>query len=647
MNEALKKVITFGFREADPDRLPPAANDENDNPLGAALVVTQNSRSLEWAPRWLGHAGFEVESAQTHEAMHAYLSAKCPALVMIDASMADARGRRLFEIACRSAGDDTVVFVLCATPREVREVSSGSGAEVVRKPYDWELIARRAARSIESRRMARELRDTKNALQNARISAADARRHLSTMTGLDILTQLPARERFRTLAQRTISGAGEDSTAGVLVMALNRFRLVNEAIGHEAANQVLSQFAERLKERLQDRELVGGDAGTTLTAAAGRISGMRFAVVLSRATDENITRLRDAVRSDLEKPFEINGQSIYLSVTMGAALFPTDATTADGLLHSAERALEQAKEAGSRFRFFSTGSGDATGRAVQMDTMLRQAVAKHELTLAYQPIMDRLGKRIVAAEALLRWDHDELGSISPADFVPVAERAGLMVRIGHSVLRQAVRQVRAWADAGYRPVRVAVNLSLCQLLDCDIVHVIDEALKAYKVRPQLLELELSERGVLNHGKEVVEVIQRVKELGVRISIDDFGAGNAAISYLKDLPADVVKIDRSYVSGKGRNSRDIAIGAGMVALAKRLDTQVIAEGVETQAQHRMVREWGCDELQGFYFGKATTPENIAGKLLRRRSRIKDAAQATADFTGIFRPVLRPESLPDTS
>lgn len=647
MNDALKKAITFGFGEADADRLPPATNDDGDNPLGVALVVTRNSRSLEWAPRWLGHAGFEVETAQTHETMHAYLTGKCPALIMIDASMTDASGRKLFDLACRSAGDDTVVFVLCAAPREVREVSTASTAEIVRRPFDWELVARRAAHAIESRRMARELQDTKNALELAQVSASDARRHLSTMSGLDILTRLPARERFRTLAQRTISGAGEGSTAGVLVMTLNRFRMVNEAIGHEAANQVLSHFAERLKERLQDRELVGGDAGTTLTAAAGRISGMRFAVVLSRATDANILRLRDAIRADLEKPFEINGQSIYLPVTMGAALYPTDATTADGLLHSAEHAMQQAKEAGSRFRFFSTGSEEAIGGDVQMDTMLRQAVANHELTLAYQPIMDRLGKRIVAAEALLRWEHEELGAISPTKFVPVAERAGLIVRIGHSVIRQAIRQIRAWANAGYRPVRVAVNLSLCQILDCDIVHVIDEALKAYKVRPQLLELELSERGVLNHGKEVVEVIQRVKELGVRISIDDFGAGNASISYLKDLPADVVKIDRSYISGKGRSSRDIAIGAGMVALAKRLDAQVVAEGVETAAQHKMVREWGCDELQGFHFGKAMTPQILAEKLLRRRSRIKDAAAATADFTGIFRPVLRPESLPDKS
>lgn len=646
MNEALRKVITFGFADPEIDRLPPAT-DEDSPTLGAALMVTQNPRSLEWAPRWLGHAGFEVETAETHEQMHAYLTERCPALVMIDASMSDARGRKLFELANRSVGGDAAVFVLCANPKEVREVGDIGGVEIVRKPFDWELIARRAARSIETRRTERELRDTKNALQHAQVSAADARRHLSTMTGLDILTQLPARERFRTLAQRTISGAGPDNTAGVLVIGLNRFRLVNEAIGYEAANQVLSQFANRLKERLQDRDIVGGDAGTTLTAAAGRISGMRFAIVLSRATEQNILQLRDAIRGDLERPFEINGQSIYLSVTMGAALYPTDATTADGLLHSAEHAMEQAKDAGSRFRFFSTEASDVAGGAVKLDTMLRQAVKNHRLTLAYQPIMDRLGKRIVAAEALLRWEDETLGSISPVDFVPLAERAGLMVRIGHSVIRQAVRQVRAWANAGYRPVRVCVNLSLCQLLDCDIVHVIDEALKAYKVRPQLLELELSERGVLNHGKEVIEVIQQVKELGVRISIDDFGAGNAAISYLKDLPADVVKIDRAYVSGEGRSSRDIAIGAGMVALAKRLDAQVIAEGVETAAQHKMVREWGCDELQGFYFGEATSPQQLAEKLLRRRSRIADAATATADFTGIFRPVLRPDSLPDTS
>lgn len=648
MHDALRKVITFGFSSAVRRSSPPTATElaADEAPLGVAVLVTKDAGSLDWAGRWLGHSGFAVTTADNGESMQRRIGKAKPVAVFVDTAMRDASGCRLFDIALDTVIEGTVVFVLCTNPQEVREASTDDRAEIIRKPFDWELIASRAARAVEIRRMERQLRDTQTRLQVAQESAADARRHLSTMTGLDILTRLPGRERFRTLAQRTIAAAGEGGTTGMLVMGLDRFRLVNEAVGHEAGNQVLSQFAERLRAHLQDRALVGGDAGTTLTAAAGRISGMRFAIVLSQADEAALIRLRDAIRADLDNPFEVDGQSIYLSMTIGSAFFPTGATNADHLLHCAEHALQKAKATGSKFRFFNSAAGVMGRQVLNMDGMLREALARHELTLAYQPIMDRTGKRVVAAEALLRWYHPEKGEIPPMEFVPVAERTGLMVLIGHSVIRQAVRQLRVWIDAGFRPVRVAVNLSLCQLMDGDIVNVIKEALGNHRIGPSLLELELSERGVLNEGEDVIGIIERLKELGVRISIDDFGAGNAAISYLKDLPADVIKIDRAYVSGPERSSRDLAIGAGMVAMAKRLDALVIAEGIETKEQFELVQEWGCDELQGYYFAKAMKPDELAKHLTRRRDPKADRTSESGSFTGIFRPILRTESLPET-
>ncbi len=217
----------------------------------------------------------------------------------------------------------------------------------------------------------------------------------------------------------------------------------------------------------------------------------------------------------------------------------------------------------------------------------------------------------------MRWHHPEHGEISPADFVPVAESSGLMTEIGTFAIRTACAQLRKWRERGIGPIRVAVNVSLCQLLRGDMVSMVSRALEENGLSPDLLELELSERGVLNQNPSVIAEVQRLKALGVRISIDDFGTGQAAIGYLKDLPIDVIKIDRSYVSGADRNERDGAIASGMVALANRLDATVIAEGVETREQLEQVRSWGAAECQGFLFSAAVSGKDFAKRVLKTR------------------------------
>jgi EAL domain-containing protein (putative c-di-GMP-specific phosphodiesterase class I) len=309
------------------------------------------------------------------------------------------------------------------------------------------------------------------------------------------------------------------------------------------------------------------------------------------------------VQDQLERPFEVDGQNIYLTASIGAAIFARDKSSADSLLHCAETAMLKAQEAGTGFEFSAQPTDLSSLRLVSLDRMLREAVRNNELKLAYQPITATANGKVVAAEALLRWHHAEEGMISPADFVPVAEKTGLMQEIGDFVIITACRQLRQWIDGGMPPIRMAINLSLCQLLRGDVIAVVEKALKDNQLKPCWLEIELSERGVLNQRPEVVDEIRRLKSIGVRISIDDFGTGQAAIGYLKDLPVDVIKIDRSYVSGADRSAKDEAIASGMVALAQRLKATVIAEGVETREQFDMLRAWGSQECQGFYFCKA--------------------------------------------
>jgi EAL domain-containing protein (putative c-di-GMP-specific phosphodiesterase class I) len=271
-----------------------------------------------------------------------------------------------------------------------------------------------------------------------------------------------------------------------------------------------------------------------------------------------------------------------------------------------------AQESGSGFQFFTQPEDTASSRLLNLDRMLREAIRNDDLELAYQPIMEAESGRVVAAEALLRWHHAEEGTISPADFVPVAEKTGLMKEIGDFVIASACAQLRSWIDAGMEPIRIAVNLSLCQLLRGDVASVVEKALQENSIDSRLLEIELSERGVLNQRHEVISEVHRLRAVGVRISIDDFGTGHASIAYLKDLPVDVIKIDRSYVSGAGRSARDEAIAAGMVALAQRLQATVIAEGVETREQLETLRDWGSQECQGFYFSPAVPADEFMEK-----------------------------------
>ncbi len=645
MNSALRKIISLEIMQGSGNRLPPAEGRAPDAELGTLLLLTRDAEALEWAPRWLTFSGFSVATADSVDGVLEKAALQPRTLVIVDAAMPDVEHRKAYLRLRSQLREHTPILALCMNQRESREVRESGKADAVERPFQWDKIARFARREAEAAELRSKLEHTTRALKIARLNAADAERNLAEMRGIDSLTELPNRELFRSLLQRAISGAPAGETTGILVVGIDRFRQVNATVGHEAGNAIICQFAERLRNRLQDHDVVGGDAGTTLTAAGGRIGGVRFGLVLSRAGVDDLVRLRDAFQSDMEQPFEVNGQSVYLSATMGAALFPIDASNGDQLLECAEHAMCAAKDAGSSFRFFNKATDAAGRRALRIETMMRQALVNDELRLAYQPIMHREGPEVVAAEALLRWDHPVEGPISPAEFVPAAERSGLMVRIGDFVLREAVRQIRRWQDEGLPRIRVAVNLSLCQLADGNVVPLVQELLERHDVEPELLELELSERGVLNQGPEIVAVVRELKELGVRISIDDFGSGNSAISYLKDLPVDVVKIDRSYVSGPGRSERDEAIGAGMVALAKRLDATVVAEGVENEAQLERVRDWGCDEVQGFHYSEAVTPARLASRLVMAgREPVRAAASRMRDRGRV--PRLRTLSLPGT-
>ncbi len=617
MRAAIRKVINLEFTDRHavaraPGTVRTSWLDEDDRKR-TAIVVTTDKVSQQWAPRWLENEGLQVVVVSAAEKALAYTATNDVDLLITDAGTRCRSGDLLIETINRAAKADVPKIALCASAADLTVASETDVTDIVRKPFDWQIITQRAVRAIKAHENLIALQQAHDRIDRFRISATAAEKKRAKTVGIDTLTGLPNSDRFRKLSHNAISARGNtDKQMSIVVVGLDRYRLVNEAIGHNNANRVLNQFADRLRKCISDRNVIGSGDNGTVTAIASRLGGARFAVQIANGAEEQVQRFHNAVVRELQQPFEVAGQSVYLTASFGAAIYPTQCSGPDDLLHSAETAMLEARETTGGLHFFDPLGRTSGSQLLKIDSMLRAAIPNRELELHYQPITDAGTGKVVAAEALLRWKHPAEGMIPPDAFVPIAEKTGMMVEIGKFVIRRACEQLREWIDGGMEPIRIAVNLSLCQLTRGDVVSVVAGALEKYAIDPALLEIELSERGVLNCHPEVVSEICRLKDIGVRISIDDFGTGQAAIGYLKDLPIDVIKIDQSYVSGAARSARDEAIASGMVAMAERLHATVIAEGVETTDQLQMLREWGSHECQGFLFSPAVPGDRFLEK-----------------------------------
>ncbi len=603
---ALKNVISFDFGQrrernietSNVQLLPPSET------VRKALVATTDKSSLRWAPRWLTHAGFEVETVSSCDAALELTAESKPELIIVDAAFQDDTHCLLVNALRDDVDTDTPVFALCQTDVDIELAMNSSASDVIRRPFNWEVITHRAVKAVKARELAERYQEAERQIEDFRVSTTAAERRRALNEGTDTLTGLPTGERFRKLSHKAIAArANRGKRSAMLAIRVDRYRMVNEAVGHSNGNLLLKQFADRLRDCITRRDVIGGDDNGTVMAVLGRLNGARFAVQVANGSMEQIERFHRVLNEELERPFEVDGQSIYLTVSAGAAVYPDHCDNADELKVFAESALLEAKQLGRGLHVYSPYNRVSGMQMLKLDSMLRTALRNDELDVHFQPITNTETGEIAAAEALLRWTHPTEGEISPGRFVPVAEKTGLMREIGDFVIDRACAQLRDWIDNGMPAIRVAVNMSLCQILRGDVVTTTRAALERYDIDPSLLEIELSERGVLNQHPEVIDEIRRLKSIGVRISIDDFGTGQAAISYLKNLPIDVIKIDRSYVSGPERSARDTAIASGIVALAERLDAIVIAEGVETEEQLDLTRTWGSHEAQGFLFSKA--------------------------------------------
>ncbi len=426
----------------------------------------------------------------------------------------------------------------------------------------------------------------------------DQMRQLACQDGL---TGLQSRSAFKEHLSVALARARRDGRVlALLLLDLNRFQRINETFGTGVGDQLLRLVADRIVHCTRR-----GDSKARLAEshhALARIGPDQFAVLLdpidhARDSSKVARRLLDA----LARPFILGDAEVFMTASIGIALFPGDADSVDALLSSAHKAMLDGKESErSTFRFAAPATQAQAASDLNLEMALRKALDNGELFLVYQPQVEVHTGKVVGVEALLRWDHPERGLVSPVEFIPIAERTGLIVPIGEWVLGVACLQCKIWQKAGLPPIRMAVNLSALQFQQRNLVELVRRTLAKTSLDPTLLDLEITEGTAMKKAELSIQILKNLKEIGVQISIDDFGTGYSSLSYLKHFPLDVLKIDRSFIKDVAASSDSVAIVRAIIAMARSLNLSLVAEGVETEPQLNFLRSNGCEIIQGYYF-----------------------------------------------
>jgi diguanylate cyclase (GGDEF)-like protein len=443
------------------------------------------------------------------------------------------------------------------------------------------------------------------------------------LSDFDALTGLPNRRKFQMELSAALAKSAQQSSraCALLHIDLDRFKQVNDTLGHRIGDKLLcsvAQMLERIADTTKPSQFPGSEQG--VRPALARIGGNGFAVLLpslhNLAKQDDATAITRRILNSFAEPFRAEGHELFTTASIGIAVSPSDGQDADTLLKNAEMAMYQAKKRGrGGYEFFS---GDMNAQALErltLENQLRRAVEREEFVLYFQPKVEVATRRVAGVEALIRWKHPEQGIIQPNKFIPIAEETGLIVEIGQWVLRTACSQLQAWMQQGLPPMCVAVNVSGAQFKHGTIWHAVRGALERSGIPPSHLVLELTESILMENAEESIETLNELKDMGVKIAIDDFGTGYSSFTYLSRFPIDELKIDRSFIHGLTSQRGSPAIVGAMIALGRALNLQVVAEGVETPQQLEFLRARNCHQYQGFLCSRPVPPGPLTALLQR--------------------------------
>ncbi len=440
-----------------------------------------------------------------------------------------------------------------------------------------------------------------------RVQAEERIRHLAEH---DPLTDLPNRTLLTDRMHQAIARARRSGELlGVLFLDLDNFKTINDSLGHEIGDQILCQVGHRLTMCLRDIDTVS------------RQGGDEFVILLDGIPNADETaRLAERILVVLAEPIQIQGLELSITPSIGITLYPNDGHNPSQLIRNADAAMYQAKQSGrNNFQFFTQDLNQRAFARLALENALRRAVERAEFAVYYQPLVDLKTGQISGMEALLRWHHPERGVLAPGEFIQVAEESGVIVPLGMWVLREACRQLQQWRKEGLPPLLMAVNLSGLQLRQPHLAEEVKKALEAYDIEPHWLELELTESVLVREGGGPQEILGKLKTMGVKLAIDDFGTRYSSLAYLKRFAIDRIKIDRSFIQDLPGDEENAAIVRAIVSMAHSLRLEVLAEGIETQGQLNFVRREGCDAAQGYLFSRPL-PAAEAGALLTTQPRL---------------------------
>ena len=553
------------------------------------MMVDDEPTTIDVLQTFLETEGYK-RFITTSESIHAMdlIISENPDVLLLDLHMPEVTG---FDILARLRGDPRyrhipVIVLTSATDSETKLKALQLGAtDFLGKPVDPSELALRLRNTLA------------------------AKAYQDRLTYYDTLTGLPNRQLFLDRLVWSLRCAKRDGTSGaVLHVALDHFQKINDTLGHEIGDSLLIAVSNRLLKSLPPVAIGGTESQVVLS----RVGGDEFNILLPEmARIESAVEIARSLLQALKEPFKVNDSEIFISGSIGVAVYPNDGDICDTLLKHAGIAMNQAKHRGrDTYEFYSAHMNARALERLSVENQLRRALERDELFTVYQPKVDIKTGHVLGAEVLLRWHHPERGSISPVEFIPLAEEIGLIVPFGQWILRAACNQNKNWQLAGLTKIRVAVNVSARQFCEGQFIQTLVNSLEISKLDPQYLTLELTENTIMGNAQENLDVLHQIKEMGIKLSVDDFGTGYSSLSYLTQLPLDELKIDRSFIKGIQSETDDAPIVTAIIAMAHSLNLRVVMEGVETQCQLQFSRDRGCDEYQGFLFSEPVPSAEFA-------------------------------------
>ncbi|KFI23000.1 EAL domain-containing protein [Nitrosococcus oceani] len=557
------------------------------NKKKSRVLIVDDDRTMRMALRnVLEKGGYWIDEAINGNQALEFCKQQMPDLVLMDAVMPVLDGFN----ACaqiRDLPDSKHIPVLIITALDddhsIESAFSAGATDYIPKPVHFSVLRKRVARLLDASR---------------------AEKDIHQLAYHDVLTSLPNRTLFHKQLEGLMNRSHlRGEKFAVLFLDLDRFKLVNDTLGHEVGDLLLKAAADRIVGCLRSNDMVA------------RLGGDEFTVILEQLESPGIAaEVATKICSVLSKVFTFSGQEMYISSSIGISLYPGDGEDVSTLIKHADTAMFRAKEQGNSYQFYEKGMGTAAAKRLGLEAELRRALEQNEFTLYYQPQIDLGTGEITTLETLIRWHHPEHGLILPSEFIPLAEETGLIVSIGAWVLREACAQMQSWLQRGFGPFHIAVNVSGRELEREDLVDKIVTILKETDLPPKWLELEITESVVMKRAGAAIPKFRRLREMGIKLAIDDFGTGYSSLNYLKSFPVDILKIDRCFIHDVLSNPDDAAIIKGIIALAHSLRLKVVAEGVETQAQEEFLKAHQCDRFQGFYLSEPLSTAEIEQAIL---------------------------------